>query len=344
MSTWSGQQLEAMLLSSHRYGDGVAWGYTAAGVTEDGASPRTYDATVVTDVLFVLGADLRQTATEEDVPVELLTAAVCLIAESIGATAAANYVNYMPDFVSDSETPERVYAGCTGLRLDRVIAVRGPTTILDYLADPITAIITAARHMLARIDQTQFQPPMMAAAYNTDGILLDAASRWRMAPGQQIDRFVGWFNTIVGMAQFDPSVVGSAPSFTAVLATIPGPQPPAPAATPTQRYRLPESQAHEDAGLMTICPRNPMLNTIWALDPVTVSQIKGVANDASNPVIGLPNGLPVFNYPDRGGTFRQLTSDEVISLYMAMRDYINAINYYDAGRVPSLPGLPVELP
>jgi len=97
-----------------------------------------------------------------------------------------------------------------------------------------------------------------------------------------------------------------------------------------------------DAGMMTLCESNPSLSTIWALDETTTSQIGDVAKDAAAG-LGLPLGMSVFAYPDRGGTARIMTSAEVQTLYRTMRDYVMGIVLYDTGRAPGLPGQPVYM-
>ncbi len=341
MSAWT-DALAGSLLSQHRYAEGIAWAYVATGITEDGGGPRVNTQTLVDEVFVAFGDDLRTVAVDAAVPIELLSSAVCLVAETHGTAAAATHVQYLDGFESFETTPTLCYAGCTGLRWDRIVQLMGATTLDAYLADPSTAITAAAQHMLATIGETRFQPPMMASAYNAEGLRYDTTSRWRMAQAAQIDSFIGWFNTAVHALQLNPTLAGVAPSFMAALSTL-GPAIPLPPETTTSQstqYFKPESQAAIDAGMMTLCESNPSLSTIWSLDNVTTTQITNLALGVGAGQ-GLPMGLPAFAYPDRNRVMRTMTPDEIQRLYRCMRDYITAIILYDTGHLPSLPGQPV---
>jgi len=343
MSAWTDAQ--GTLTSGHRYADGIAWAYIASGITEDGSGPRLNTQTLIDEAFVAFGDDLRAVAIAETVPIELLVAAICLISETHGTAAAATHVQYVNGFDSFETTPELCYAGCTGLRWDRITQIVGATTLESYLATPATAITAAAQHMLAAITETRFQPPMMASAYNAVGPRYDAMSPWRMTQGAQITSFIGWFNTAVHALQLNPTLAGAAPSFMAVLSTI-GPPNPQLITTPTSqgtRYLKPESQAAINAGRMILCESNPSLSTIWSLDDVTIEQITNLALGIGAGQ-GLPLGLSTFAYPDRNSVMREMTTDELQRLYRCMRDYITAISLYDTNRTGDLPGQPVFMP
>ena len=346
MTAWTDAKAST-LLNSHRFSDGVKWGYSATGVTEDGSPPRTNTPDLVSEVLATFGDALRETSIADDVPLELLVSSVCTFAaEAAGAAGAASYQRFLPSFASEDQTPQLAFVGGTGLRFDYVRQSLGAISLADFMSTPSNAITAASRHILSRVPETHFQVPAIASAFNADGVRLDSTSRWRMANQDQTDRFVAWFNTSVAALQADPTLAGSpqaAPTFTAVLAQISptdvlGPDPGA----QLNQWNLlrPESIAAMTAGVMTICETNPSLSTIWALDKVTTDQIGALAKDVASG-LGLPMGAEFFQYPDRAGVMRTMTSDEVQKLYRAMRDYVLGIVYYDTGRAPSLPGQPV---
>lgn len=348
MSAWSAAK-DGALLASHRYADGVLWGYSATGLTENGAPPRANTPDLVSEVFATFGPDLRETSIADDIPLELLVSSVCAFAaEAAGAGGAASYQRFLPGFVSEDLTPQLAFVGCTGMRFDYVRQVLGAISLADYMSSPSNAITAASRHILSRVPETHFQVPAIAAAFNADGVRLDSASRWRMANQDSTDRFVAWFNTSIAVLQADPTLAGSpqsAPTFTAVLAQISptdvlGPDPGA----QLNQWNLvrPESVAAMTAGVMTICETNPSLSTVWALDKVTTDQIGALAKDVASG-LGLPMGAEFFQYPDRAGVMRTMTADEVQKLYRAMRDYVLGIVYYDTGRTLSLPGQPVLL-
>lgn len=339
MSQWT-DALAGPLLSQHRYGDGTAWAYVASGITEDGGGPRVNTQTLIDEAFVAFGNDLRAVATAEAMPIELLAAAICLISETHGTAAAATHVQYIDGFESFETTPTLCYAGCTGLRWDRITQLVGATTLEAYLAAPATAITAAAQHMLAALNETRFQPPMMASAYNAVGLRYDPASPWRMTQGAQITSFIGWFNTAVHALQLNPTLTDGAPSFMAALSTLGSPQPLTTAISQSSRYLKPESQAAIDAGMMTLCESNPSLSTIWSLDDVTLEQITNLALGIGAGQ-GLPLGLSTFAYPDRNRVMRTMTPDEIQRLYRCMRDYVTAISLYDTNRIGDLPGQPV---
>jgi hypothetical protein len=346
MSTWSVSK-DGALLASHRYADGVLWGYSATGLTENSAPPRTNTPDLVSDVFSTFGDALRETSIADDVPLEILVSSVCTFAaEAAGAAGAASYQRFLPGFVSEDQTPQLAFVGCTGLRFDYVRQSLGAVSLADFMSTPSNAITAASRHILSRVPETHFQVPAIASAFNADGVRLDSTSRWRMANQDQTDRFVAWFNTAVAAIQADPTLSGSpqsAPTFTSVLTQV-TPVTPLPTLTATNPWNLskPESVAAMSAGVMTICETNTSLSTIWALDTTTTEQISQVALAAGSGQ-GLPMGAPVFQYPDRAGVMKTMTSEEVQRLYRAMRDYVMAIVLYDTNRSPSLPGQPVLL-
>jgi hypothetical protein len=343
MSAWSDAQ-SSMLLSKHRYADGTSWGYVAAGLVEnESTTPNAFTPELISEIFSTFGSDLQSVAQTNELPIEILVAAIALVAERVGTANAASYVEYLPGYISEEDTPELAYAGSTGLRFDRVRALRGPILVVDYNANPATAITTAAEHILAQIMSTAFQPPMVASTYNSEGgVRYDASSRWRMANQQQTDRYLGWWNACVSVVSQNLPLIGPAPSFTAVLMTIAPPQPNT-APTSQQKYIKPESNAAIDEGMMAVCDTSPQLSTIWALDDLTLEQIGAVARDAASG-LGLPMSQPTFAYPDRGGVMRQMNDLDVQKLYRAMRDYVTAIQLYDTDRAPNLPGQPVFIP
>lgn len=340
MSAWSDIPSTAFT-GALRYADGVSWTYSASGLLQDAETgPRTNTAETVAAIFDTYGVDLRSAATDEQVPIELLVAAIALVATRTSVEAAAPYIEYLDGFVSFETTPELCYAGCTGLRYDFVQAILGSSISSDdYLATPITAMIAAARHMLTPIADTRFQPPMVASAYNADTMRYDATSRWRLAQETQINNFVTWFNTAVAAIVADITLADGAPSFMDELSTIQPSVEPTPEPV-TSAFIKAESQAAVDAGMMVMCEHNSALSTIWKVDDVALTELGNVARDVRCG-FGLPMGLSTIDYLDWGGTVRSMDADEVRQIYVAMRDYVAAIVLYDADVAGTLPGQPV---
>ena len=340
MSAWSELPSNAFT-GGLRYADGVSWTYSASGLLQDGeTSPRTATAQTVTDIFDTYGDDLRNAANDEQVPIELLVAAIALVATRTSVEAAATYIEYLDGFVSFETTPELCYAGCTGLRYDFVQAIRGSSILPDaFLETPITAMTAAARHIVAVAAATGFQPPMVGSAYNADTMRYDATSRWRMAQETQINNFVMWFNTAVAAIIADITLADGAPSFMDALSTIQPAVEPTPEPV-TSAFIKTESQAAIDAGMLLQCEHNSALSAIWTVDDTALTKMGNVARDYMCS-LGLPMGLATFDYPDRGGTARTMTGGEVTQIYIAMRDYVAAIVLYDTDAAGSLPGQPV---
>lgn len=80
-------------------------------------------------------------------------------------------------------------------------------------------------------------------------------------------------------------------------------------------------EAQIAAGLAVTSTSNPSLNTVFALDQLTLTQIGSVARDVGAG-LGLPGDTSTFTYPDASGTPRGFTPVQVIALYKAMRDRI----------------------
>lgn len=340
MTAWS-ELPSTAFTGGLRYADGVSWNYSASGLLQDAeTSPRTGTAETVADIFVAYGDDLRSVATDEQVPIELLVAAIALVAARTSVEAAATYIEYLDGFVSFETTPELCYAGCTGLRYDFVQAILGSSILPDaFLETPITAMTAAARHMLTPIADTRFQPPLVASAYNTDAMRYDVTSRWRLAQETQIDNFVTWFNTAVAAIIADITLADGAPSFREALSTIQ----PAPVPTPepvTSAFIKPESLAAVDAGMMVMCEHNSALSAIWKVDDTALTEVGNAARDSGSG-LGLPLGLSTFDYADLGGTVRTMNAAEVAQIYMAMRDYVAAIVLYDTDVEVALPGQPV---
>lgn len=91
-----------------------------------------------------------------------------------------------------------------------------------------------------------------------------------------------------------------------------------------------------EGGLTITFTSSPALNGTYALDNVTVSQIKGVANDAASG-LGLVFDAPIFVYPDKNGDNKSFNSDQIQTLYKALRDFTALVEYYGTGQIPTAP-------
>ena len=84
------------------------------------------------------------------------------------------------------------------------------------------------------------------------------------------------------------------------------------------------------AGLTIESTATPALNATYALDTTTLDQIKGLKDDVKQS-LGLP--FTPFYYPDINGTNRgPFAENDVVNLYVAMRNYATALDQAAAGQ------------
>lgn len=79
------------------------------------------------------------------------------------------------------------------------------------------------------------------------------------------------------------------------------------------------------AGLAVTSTGTPAISATYALDPVTLDQIRALAGDAKMG-LGFPGGASTFDYPDATGTPRTFNATSIVNLYKALRDYVAALN------------------
>lgn len=105
--------------------------------------------------------------------------------------------------------------------------------------------------------------------------------------------------------------------------------------------------AYLAGGLAVQSQSNSALNSIYALDNVTLNQIGTVARDSACG-LGFPLGYATFSYPDIYNVPQTFTAIELQGLYIALRDYtasvymaVSALVYK---RSATLPTQPVSIP
>lgn len=139
------------------------------------------------------------------VPEALLWA--CMLTESTGKAEA---LRCEPGYVSDQATPGKISVGLMQplLSTARDVALRLPMLGLDpeevsrdWLGVPENNLVVGAGLILLQAPKTQFDPPLVAAAYNAGGLYRDkaAGNPWKLrcyplGTGAHISRFGGWFN------------------------------------------------------------------------------------------------------------------------------------------------------
>lgn len=78
-------------------------------------------------------------------------------------------------------------------------------------------------------------------------------------------------------------------------------------------------------GITITCVGNSGLNSTYALDATTLTQIGTVAGDFAAG-LGLPGNLSTFTYPDINSVPRTFTGTQLVELYKAQRDLLFALN------------------
>jgi hypothetical protein len=129
-----------------------------------------------------------------------------------------------PGFVSYDATPDRVSIGLMQTLISTARAALGGLPEIDgpWLLVPDNSIRAGTAYIAQQTSKTQFDPPVVACAYNAGGVHQQNGpeNRWRMrqypiGTSHHADRFVAWFNDCFRMYELD----GGAPalSFFALL-------------------------------------------------------------------------------------------------------------------------------
>jgi hypothetical protein len=202
---------------------GVTWALGRAGLAIGGRAPEGTSGPPATAlrVWNWFGAEITAAARTHDVPVELIVATICT-ESAAGRFERAKVCQARRDeagFVSDAATPGRVSVGCMQTLVSTAAEVLMRPVIAAELEDPAVSIDAGAAMIAAQFWATNFDPPLVAAAYNAGGIYYDpaAANRWRLrcyplGTGRYVERMVAWFNDAMRLT-VAADRAGDAPSF-----------------------------------------------------------------------------------------------------------------------------------
>jgi|GEM_PF-2622560 len=221
----SNGNLAELTQSHHRYPGGADWKLTVRGIEVDGtlepfsAQERTLVDRLLRDYIVAIGAIARVAP----VPLELVIATICT--ESSGKV---NALRYEPgcDRTVPERTPRRVSMGLMQTLLSTAReALDQPTLKVNDLAVAETSIRAGMLYMARQSRRTEFDPPLVAAAYNAGSVIFNNGpeNRWRVkqypiGTGHHVDRFVRYFNAT--MAAVGAGVVAlpeGLPSFARML-------------------------------------------------------------------------------------------------------------------------------
>ena len=184
-----------------QYPGSVRWRLTAQGLEVEGTPggpPRTLGQPATMMRLGqAYGRELELAASRHGVPVEILLATIAT--ESGGDP---NAVRQEPGYQSDAATPDRISAGLCQLLLSTAREALGaPGLTRKDLKDPQLNLLGGAAYIRSQRAKTQFDPPLVAAAYNSGGVYREEApaNPWRLrcypkGTGAHITRWVRWSN------------------------------------------------------------------------------------------------------------------------------------------------------
>jgi|GEM_PF-5143472 len=187
-------------LDPHQLFKGIRWSLSAEGLIVDGALPRSPGTMVtVPRVWNDFASEILAAALAFQVPVELIVATICT--ESAGNPSA---VRTEPGWTSDAATPKRISAGLMQTLISTAREALGDASIdRAALLLPAVSINAGTACISGKRQLTQFDPPVVACAYNAGGVYANngAANRWGMrqypiGTGRHADHFVMWFNDI----------------------------------------------------------------------------------------------------------------------------------------------------
>lgn len=207
----------------HQYRDSVTWylGPEGIAVSTMEAVGTPGEPLTVRRIMKDYGAAIADACLKHNLPVELVIATIAT--ESSGDPDARREE---PGYVSDSATPDKVSVGLMQTLISTARDAMGDPAIDDpWLRSPANSIAAGAACIARKIDETGYDPPKVACAYNAGGLYYDPSpgNRWRMrqyplGTSAHADRFIAYFNDTIFSLRTDPTQIGG-PSFVSRLAT-----------------------------------------------------------------------------------------------------------------------------
>lgn len=173
---------------------GIGWRTTKEGVIVDGepepkgtvGAPNT-----VRRIWTNFGPVILKAATALGVPAELIVATIAT--ESRGQPEA-----------SRTEPDGRQSVGLMQTLLGTASDMLGRNVTAEDLEDPETSIFAGASYIRHQRARTEFEPPLVAAAYNAGSLRESTANRWHLvSTAEHIDRFCMFYNDAVRVAKED---------------------------------------------------------------------------------------------------------------------------------------------
>lgn len=204
------QRLSALHGAPQQGGGGVRWRLAADGVIVEGeAAPRRTGGApqTLTRIWTSFRGPIEKCAAAYGVPVELILATIAT--ESGGRPDA---VREEPGYTSDDATPNRVSPGLMQTLISTAReTLNEPRLTRAQLLDPETSIRAGTAYIRRQTALTNFDPPLVACAYNAGGLYRQdgAENPWKLrqfpiGTGKHADRFVAWFGDALAVIEADP--------------------------------------------------------------------------------------------------------------------------------------------
>lgn len=189
--------LDGLDLWHSKFEGSVEWRLTPDGVRVRGGDiERTKGEPLTVRRIKDMWGDFIESASDEfTVPSELIYATIAT--ESGGREDA---LRLEPGYVNDEETPHRVSAGLMQTLISTAShALNRPISREDIL-DPEVSIEAGTAYIASQFNQTGYDPPLVAAAYNAGGVHVQGGieNRWKLrqypiGTGKHCDRFIKWY-------------------------------------------------------------------------------------------------------------------------------------------------------
>lgn len=198
----------------NRYSNSVKWRLTANGleIKTSGIDISQGKPETVHRICEDYKDELEKASLLTGVPVELLIATMCT--ETFDGkmhTVNPRAERKEPGYISDAATPHRVSYGLMQTLISTARhaiselhvepAIKEDKIDREWLFVPANSILAGAAYIASQSKRTQFDPPLVACAYNAGSVIYNSGSlnRWKMrqyplGSDAHANRFVQWFN------------------------------------------------------------------------------------------------------------------------------------------------------